>query len=505
MAFVKKHFGKIVGATTITALYFFTRLYHIMNLPIFTDEAIYTRWSQIAKNDASWRFISLTDGKQPMFVWFDMVAMKVVADPLLAGRLVSVLSGFASVVGLFFLGRELFKSMKVGLIASFIYVVYPFALVYDRMALYESLLTAFAVWALYFLVLLVRRIQLDIALLLGMVMGGGVLTKSSSFFAIYLLPLILLLFDWRHKMYRVRLLRWIALAVFSSVLAYGFYSILRLSPFFHIIEEKNALFVYPFSEWMTHPLRFFRGNLRGLFDWLIHYMTIPTFLLAMFPLFMCEIGYRKEKVFLFFWFSIPFFMLALFGKVLYPRFIFFMTIPLLLLAAHACGVFFEKLRSPFMKSGLFLLFFFMMARADYYIVVDIAHAPIPYADLEQYINGWPAGGGIKEAVSFFEKEAQKNPIFVGTQGTFGLMPYSFEIYLVDNPNVTIEGFWPITEHPPLKLIEASRDMPTYVVFYQPCPICAQPGEAPATWRLKKIATYQKGAGSSYLSIYQVIP
>ncbi len=58
--------------------YFSLRLYNLMSLPLFTDEAIYIRWAQIAKNDANWRFISLVDGKQPSFVWLMMIVMRFV-------------------------------------------------------------------------------------------------------------------------------------------------------------------------------------------------------------------------------------------------------------------------------------------------------------------------------------------------------------------------------------------------------------------------------------------
>src|SRR4029079_11726665 len=111
------------------------------------------------KQDASWRFISLTDGKQPMYVWIAMIFLKFFKDPLLAGRLVSVFAGLSTVIGLFFLGNEVFndlgksektknleykifsfteQSVTVGLLTSFLYVIYPFGLVYDRMALYDS-------------------------------------------------------------------------------------------------------------------------------------------------------------------------------------------------------------------------------------------------------------------------------------------------------------------------------------------------------------------------------
>ena len=125
--FLKKYSFSLL-AISIIILYFFTRFYNILSLPIFTDEAIYVRWAQIAGNDASWRLISLTDGKQPMFVWIAMILMKVINDPLLAGRTVSVLAGFGSVIGIFFLTNELFKNKKLGFLASFIYVLYPFAI-----------------------------------------------------------------------------------------------------------------------------------------------------------------------------------------------------------------------------------------------------------------------------------------------------------------------------------------------------------------------------------------
>ena len=86
MAFIKKY-ATVLAAISLIAIYLITRLYNLLGLPIFTDEAIYIRWSQIALQDASWRFISLTDGKQPMYVWLAMIFLRFVRDPLLAGRL----------------------------------------------------------------------------------------------------------------------------------------------------------------------------------------------------------------------------------------------------------------------------------------------------------------------------------------------------------------------------------------------------------------------------------
>jgi len=88
--------------------YIFSRLIRINLIPIFTDEAIYIRWAEIARYDAAWRFISLSDGKQPLFVWLTMVVLPFFKDPLIAGRLVSAVAGLITMIGLFLLGWELF-------------------------------------------------------------------------------------------------------------------------------------------------------------------------------------------------------------------------------------------------------------------------------------------------------------------------------------------------------------------------------------------------------------
>src|SRR6266705_3402180 len=65
MGYFKKYWLSL-SVVLLVVLFFITRFFNILSLPIFTDEAIYIRWAQIALHDANWRFISLTDGKQPM-------------------------------------------------------------------------------------------------------------------------------------------------------------------------------------------------------------------------------------------------------------------------------------------------------------------------------------------------------------------------------------------------------------------------------------------------------
>ena len=498
-SFVKKHRLELIILVLLTCVYFFLRLYQIMSLPIFTDEAIYTRWSQIARFDASWRFISLVDGKQPLFIWLNMTLMRVIHDPLLSGRLISVFAGFAAMAGLFFLGREIFNNRWIGILSAFLYLIFPFALVYDRMALYDSLVGTFAVWSLYFEILLIRRLRLDTALILGMVLGGGILTKTSGFFSIYLMPFMLLIFDWKSKKKSERFLKFIGLALVSVVLAYGYYSVLRLSPFFSIIGDKNANFVYPIKDWLMHPFTFLIGNIKGVFDWLTIYLTWPIFVLIIASFFI-SLRFFKEKIMLLLWFLIPFVAIALFGRILYPRFILFITLFLLPLAAFSIYEIFTRVKNKYVSFAVVLAFLLISLRSDYFILTDFASAPIPKSDLEQYINGWPAGGGTNQIIDYLNSQSKKGKIFVASPGTFGSLPtFTTEIYLGENKNVEKKIYYPIPSEFPQELADKSKKMPVYLFFSNQKEFELQI----KNWPLKLIVQYKKGIGDSYSKLFRV--
>ena len=397
------------GGLLLVLIYLATRLHRLTFIPIFTDEAIYVRWSEIALYDPQWRFISLSDGKQPLFIWLMMVALHFIRDPLFAGRLVSVVAGLGTMLGLFFLGWEMFKKPRLGLIAAGLYVFFPFALVYDKMALMDSLVGMFTVWAFYFHLLLVRTLRLDVAMILGMVIAGAILTKTSGFFLIYLLPFSLLLFDWWDKGRAKKLLIWLTLAGIATVMSQLFYGVLRLSPLYSMIGEKNTVFIYPFNEWLDHPFEFFVGNIRGLWDWFSTYLTWP--MVALLAVVVSRPKNWLKNGLILVWWLAPFVGLALFGRVLYPRFIFFMTLPLLVVLAQ--GFEWMARRAPRFWGwglvGLFLVFFWW--RVDYQLLTDPYTASIPEADKGQYMNDWPAGGGVNEVVAFLNEKSEEGKVF----------------------------------------------------------------------------------------------
>ena len=126
----KRTFLALSGVILLT--YFLVRIPGLTLQPVFCDEAIYIHWAQEILNNFHYNaFIPLTDGKTPLFMWLMTPMLGIFSDPLIAGRILSVLSGLATVTGAVFLGKK-FYSLRVGLIAGFLMSVVPFMVFFDK-------------------------------------------------------------------------------------------------------------------------------------------------------------------------------------------------------------------------------------------------------------------------------------------------------------------------------------------------------------------------------------
>src|SRR3990167_7485247 len=108
--FLKKWGRTILIGMGILALALGLRLSSLTYVPVFVDEAIYIRLSQVMRAEPTLRFLPLSDGKQPLFMWLTIPLLKIFSDPLFAGRLTSVSSGMAILIGIFLLSYSLFKN-----------------------------------------------------------------------------------------------------------------------------------------------------------------------------------------------------------------------------------------------------------------------------------------------------------------------------------------------------------------------------------------------------------
>lgn len=485
--------------TGIIALYLATRLINIKIIPIFTDEAIYSYWAQVALHDPVHRFISLEDGKQPLFIWLAAIFQKFIADPLIASRLVSVAAGVGSLIGIYLLSRQLFNQ-KIAKLAAFLYIILPFTLLYDRMALFDSLLTMFGIYAIFFSVRLIREPKLESALLAGSAIGLAMITKSSGNFFLYLLPFSLLLVDFKEKTLKTHILKWTFFATITFLISQIIYNSLRLSPLFYIIARKNLSFIRSPQEVLASPFEFIWSNISSLTSWTITYLNPILFLLFVGCLIWGLARRNKAIIYLAITILLPFLAEVLFNKVLYPRFILFYFPPIIILTAFTLITLIEKFQK-YKKFAIAAVALVLTApiSTSFNLITNPQNANIPSSDAGQYLNDWPAGYGVAEVATFLKSQPQDRQIYVGTEGTFGLLPYALQIYFYGQENIHIIGFWPVNHNDlPTQILDLAQNNPTYFVFNET-------QQETTNQHLKLIANYRKGVGDSYMRLYEVIP
>jgi len=478
----------------ITVGYFALTTLSLTKLPIFVDEALYLRWSQIAWHDVSWRFISLTDGKQPLYIWLVIPFMKLIRDPLFAGRMASVVSGYFTVFGMGYLGW-LLKDKKTGLIAMILAALSPYLFFYYRFGIMEATLITSVIWVVNLSILLAKTRRLDVALILGMVTGLSLLVKSSALFFCLLIPFAYLLDFDAKKIFTKKTLRYLGLVLTSWLIAYLIYNIQRLSPWMHMIAEKNAFFTVGYGEIFNEPKRLI-NNFLDVWRWQISYTTIPVLIFFAFGLY--KLFRTNLRTFIYYSSLLlgPVLGTVALASLFAPRYIIYATPFFLIFSAY--GI------STIKNSKLLLTTLLFVLILPLSLIIKLISDPIhfPYVKVDEgYVNGWSAGNGVKQiadwAVSRIQQTGQPMTIF--TEGTFGILPHGLELYADGQvAGLTIRGLYPINSIPPTETIASVASNPeTYFILNNTQTTGPQPG-------LELISEHQKLDPAYSMRLYRVL-
>lgn len=439
----------ISGLFIILLVGFGIRFVNLTILPIFADEAIYIRWAQVMRAESTLRFLPLSDGKQPLQMWLMIPFFKFIKDPLFAGRFLSVLTGLGSVLGVFAASYVLFKNKKISLLSSFVYCLVPFAVFFDRMALSDSLLTMFGIWIFICGLILVKTLRLDVAMILGFLLGGALITKSPALYFSLLLPTLVVFVKDKKE-----IIKYILLLLPTYLIAYGIYNILRLGPNFHLLALRNLDYVYPLNHILTSPLDPFKPFLDRSkeFYWILgggslFLMWIGSYL----------INYKtkfKELLVLTAWTVGPILVSSEFSKTMTARYVLF-SLPFYVVGA---GSIFLTTRKLIYRFGilLFAIFIFQSVIFDYLLLVDPKLANLPRSERSGYLEEWTAGQGIREIADYLNKLPADKNVVVGTEGYFGTLPDGLQIYFDKNKSIKIIGIGLELDKIPLQLVKAKE-------------------------------------------------
>ena len=442
----------------LSLLYLLTHLIGLTTLPVFADEAIYLRWAQLIIDD--WRqylFFPMNDGKTPLFIWLLVGPLKIFSDPLLAGRLVAVMAGFAQ----WWLGVKIIKQLGgkgvAQLVAALSFSLLPFWYFHHRMALMDGWLVVL-LSASYLLLLKATQTKKNVKLLIisGLSFGLALLTKIP---ALLFIPSLIL----APILVKPKKATLAAAASWSSgVLLVGLvvFLSLKLHPAFGQLFNRGNDFLYSFEELLSAGVwPVLIGNSRAALMAFGRYLTWPIVLLPLAGLF--QDSWRRKHALLILsslGFLLP---ILLLGKTIYPRYLLPAALPLTLSAALVFEQFLfhtqRRLKKPFealaRSIAIVLVITFTVSTALEFTLISwqnpgyLSFVPV---DRQQYLADWSSGHGIKETTELLVKSAQYQTIAVATEGYFGTLPDGMLMYLhnQDVRNIKVEGIGqPVREIP----------------------------------------------------------
>ncbi len=482
-------------------VFFSSRLANLTSLPVFADEAIYIRWAQIMKAVETLRFLPLTDGKQPLFMWSIIPFLKFISDPLLAGRFVSVFSGFLSFTALWFLCGlvnlsekkpenpidllqvTFSKNLILKSILSLLFLANTYTFFFDRLATADNLLLAFLLLSLDLVLLQTVYLRLDLSLLIGGFLGLAWLTKSPAIIFLFLTTIYQLVFA-KNK------IKSFSLSLISACLMFTIYNLLRLGPQYHMIALRNLDYVWPLSEVIKHPLDPLKPHFFSYLHLLFQYLG-PIIILIPIGLLLNNF---KNKIFFLLFFLLPTLAVLSTTKVFTARYLLF-TLPFLLIfLANTIDNIFKKNRS--ISIGLLLIAVLPCLLSTTKILLDPYKYKFPTSE-SGYNLDWTSGWGIKEVAKYAKQQAEKgNNVILAAEGNFGNPKDGLQMYLNNQKNVTVIPQEPLLYQvsPDLEKAKLAGDLVLIVHnsqrFHITDPIQLS--------HLKSIASYPKPDGSQLL-------
>jgi len=433
----------------LTLVYAGTRGWNLLGLPIFNDEAIYLRWAGLIRDDWANLFIPAMDGKTPLFMWLSAAVLPMFPDPLVAGRFVSLLAGSLTVLGIFALGKILYRP-QAGLGAALVYLLLPFSLIHDRLALADSLATCLATGLALGLVLYFHQERRGAftVLFLGLMLGFGFLAKT-PFLIFFIFPVFgFFLLSGTHNRKAAAKLGISALLAALVILPYFLHEptqkVQGTDRVFHNLQVIEALWSI-----VTLKDRAFAGNLQQFGEDLTAYVTWPV--LIFFVAGVVGGFWKKERktVFLTLWFAVPTLIILLLARQTFSRYYLFAIPPAALLALRGWdwvweqGAFLREWRfKKIAMGGVAGLCLLNLLRLDLGFIADPQTAPWAEKDRWQYTASSYSGYGIEEAVQFFKAESRKKPVTLFFSLTWGIPSDALYLYLKNVPGIRfVEAWW----------------------------------------------------------------
>ncbi len=455
----------------VLLLAFVGYLYQLTKLPVFADEAIYIRWSQLIIDDwQRYLFFPLNDGKTPIFIWSLILGQLSDFDPLWVARFTSVVCSLLLITTVGGITQLLGGSKRTAVISSILATVLPFWFFSGRLALIDQMVTLWIALSIWSFLKYLSSKDFWFCVLSGLFLGLSLWTKLSAILAFPMIGVMILLHPYiLRKKIDQPLVKKVVIGSFTAFgLGLGLFLALKLQPAFGQLFSRGGDFLYPLAELTGRQIFlniFNHGrDFLGVFS---SYLTPSALLVAVSAIFLPK--HRRQILVLSLSalaFCLP---IMVMGKVIYPRYLLVAALPITLAISFAIENFIVAIQGEGkMVNKIFLSFFFALMIAHsisytsafwLYAWINPNRLPLTKADKEQYLSEWSAGNGLSETASAILEVSKSKKILVLTEGYFGTLPDGILLYLHNKnvENIFVEGIGqPVRAIPP-KQIEQSKN------------------------------------------------
>ncbi len=442
--FIREH-----SLVSLSVVYLLTRLINLTKLPIFNDEAIYLDWGWKSLHTSAGLFYSLYDAKPPFLIWIFGIFESVINSPLFMGRLVSVLAGALTLVGIYKVAKSL-EGTKVAILSSAFYIAIPLFALYDRQALMESAITATGVWSFYFLLQTLESKKDKYLIYLGLTLGIGVFIKLQAL--VFIVSIILIL------VFRKR----IKAAILSFVVSLVILSPLFFQKIFWTSFGSNNRFMLSIPEILGFPFSLWIKNFSVTLSVSFFHLTPFVFILAIYGVYLFL---KSKKAVLPVFFLINIIFIILLGRSLNPRYVSAFLVFTPIFCSYAIVNFDKKI--SLLAGGVTILL-------PVVITSLLVFSPIAYFNFldkvtttsqkDGYMNNWTSGYGIPETVNYLENLSGDKQIVVGVRIDAGNPESAMFTYFNGSNNVEVVYLDPRIINPELlKLPCLPSNVPVYFV------------------------------------------
>jgi 4-amino-4-deoxy-L-arabinose transferase-like glycosyltransferase len=378
--------------------YFLLHITNLVLLPTFNDESIYLDWAWFNTHSPGHLYDSLLDSKQPLLIWIFGVFQNFFADPLFAGRLVSVIVGSITAVGVYFLSKKLVNE-RTAFMAMFLYSVTPIFVFYNRQALMEASIACIGIWSSISIINLLQKPSAKNGLALGILLGIGFLIKSSSLVFIFSSLIVLTIYFFKEK--KIKIIE----SYFISLLTIVSLNILILiNPIFWQTISLNNRYSYSLPELFTFPFLSWVNHLAGFIEIGIVFITPLLFISGIVGIYLITKEKNKNQQIFLLYFGLSLFVEIFMGKWQSQRYIVpflpFLVIP----ASYFLSSLWEE--SLFKKGIVATTFLIPLALSlliifNPFLYISKLSKISGYSDTS-YIYGQTSGYGIRETVNYIK-------------------------------------------------------------------------------------------------------